>query len=125
MDLKVGNSPIFTFDVTGNTYQVVNAASGNGTFLNNTYDANTSFRLVFAQVDDSGGTWTITRSGGQTGLAASGSYNGDASGFQLFVSGTDGGDENNLFANNLAITGVPEPATWLGGALVLATVGWR
>lgn len=114
---------IFTFNVTGNNYVVSDAATTSGSFGD--YSANSAFHLSFTQTSDTGGTWMITRSGGISNTVT-GTYGGDAFSFRLFIGNTDDGNaQNNLYANNLAITGVPEPATWLGGTLVLAVAGWR
>ena len=108
---------IFKFNVGSDDYVISNAASGNGS-IGNGYSNNTVFNISLAQTSDTGGTWTITRSGGVSDLDT-GSYTGVASALNLYNGGTDGGDENNLFANNFSV--VPEPASL--GVLGLAAVG--
>jgi len=109
-DLLSGTSSIFNLNIGGDTYTVNNAATGNGSLFGAAYSSNTVFHLSMTQTTLSGGSWTITRSGGLTGTA-SGTYTGDGSGFHLYNSMTTGGgaNEDNLFANNLAV--VPEPST--------------
>ena len=114
---------IFTFNTTGDDYVVSNAATGDGS-IGNTYSSNTAFHLDFSQTSASGGTWTITRSGGVTGLE-SGSYTGDAAAFNLFVYGTSNDTQSDFYSNNFTISGVPEPSTWLAGSLVCGVVGFR
>lgn len=122
IDLQDANgNTIFNFNIGSDDYSVGAAASGNGS-IGNTYSANSAFHLVFTQTSASGGTWTITRSGGVTDFD-SGTYSGSAAGFHLYVGNTDGGDPNNLFANNFAVV-VPEPATWLAGVLTVGAFGW-
>ena len=110
---------LFNLNVGSDAYTVNNAVSGNGPLFGNTYDANTVFSLAFEQTSLTGGSWTVTRSGGQTG-SATGSYNGLVRGFKLYVQDTDAGGapQNNLYANNFAV--VPEPsavALLLAGSL--------
>jgi hypothetical protein len=105
-----GGTQIFNFNVGSDDYVVNDAATGLGS-IGNAYDANTAFTLSFTQSSLVGGTWQIVRSGGLTDLD-SGTYNGLASGFSLYNSGTDGGDQNNFFANNMSITAVPEPSSF-------------
>jgi|tagenome__1003787_1003787.scaffolds.fasta_scaffold20510839_1 MYXO-CTERM domain-containing protein len=112
-DLLSGTTSIFNLNVGGDAYMVNNAATGNGTLFGSAYDANTVFHISLTQDSLSGGSWTVTRSGGMTGTA-SGTYSGDGSGFHLYNSQTTGGGaaEDNLFANNLSVTSaVPEPTT--------------
>jgi hypothetical protein len=109
IDLRDGVTTIFNFNIGADDYVVNSAATGNGS-IGNTYSANTVFHLEFTQLTLGGGSWTITRSGGVSDLD-SGTYSGLASGFKLYISGTDAGnDANNLFANNLQI--IPEPSTF-------------
>lgn len=127
VDLRDGSgSTLFNFNVGGDDHVVSNAATGNGS-IGNAYSDNTAFSLTFAQTSLSGGTWSIARSGGVTGLS-SGTYSGLAAGFKLYVAGTDGGSQNDLMANNLVITAVPEASALLFGGIVCVVAGgqaWR
>lgn len=112
------NAVLFNFNVgnlgSGDDYTVQFASSGNGS-IGNTYSANTQFNLAFTQTSLTGGSWTITRSGGVTD-SDMGTYSGLASNFKLYNSNTaNGAAENNLFANNLSV--VPEPASMLVGLM--------
>lgn len=122
-DLLAGTTSIFNLNTGNNAYTVNNAATGNGDLFGDNYSSNTVFHLALTQTTLSSGSWTVTRSGGLTGTA-SGTYSGDATGFHLYNSMTTGGgaNEDNLFANNLAI--VPEPTTLslLAGPALLG--GW-
>jgi hypothetical protein len=109
LNLLAGATEIFNFNIGGDNYVVNNAASGNGS-IGATYSSNTEFRISFTQTSALGGTWDIIRSGGVSD-SDSGTYNGIASSFALYVASTEGGDQNNLFANNFQITAVPEPAS--------------
>lgn len=108
------DNEVFNFNVGSDDY------FANGNSIGNVYSNNTAFNLAFTQTSAAGGTWTITRSGGETD-SDSGTYTGLANRFQLYINNTDGGDQNNLFANNLSI--VPEPASLaligLGGLALL------
>jgi hypothetical protein len=126
-DLLSGTTSIFNLNVGGDAYMVNNAATNNGSLFGDAYDANTVFHISLSQDSLSGGTWTVTRSGGLTGTAT-GTYSGDGSGFHLYNSQTTGGGaaEDNLFANNFTVgaAAVPEPSTLalLAGPALLG--GW-
>jgi len=60
---------LFNFNIGADDYVVSNAATDNGTIGNN-YSSDTAFALAFTQTAASAGTWTISRSGGVTGLAS-------------------------------------------------------
>lgn len=112
---------IFNFNIgdvgSGDDYTVQFAATGNGT-IGNTYSANTEFALYFVQTSGSGGTWSITRSGGVSDFD-SGTYSGVAENFKLYNSQTSSSAaENNLYANNFQITPEPSRAMLLGLCLV-------
>ena len=125
LDLRSGGATggnLFNFNIGADDYVVNGAATGNGS-IGNAYSDNTAFRLAFTQTSATGGTWTITRSGGVAD-SDTGTYTGVPDTLHLYVGTTDGGTANNLYANNLSITGnVPEPGTWatvlLSGAGVL------
>ncbi|GHB99962.1 PEP-CTERM sorting domain-containing protein [Cerasicoccus arenae] len=107
--LTSGSSNIFNFDIGGDDYVVSNATTGDGSIANNDYSSDTSFLLEFTQFDGTGGTWSITRSGGVTGVDT-GTYSGVVGGFSLYVQQTDGGSPNDLYSNSMMI--VPEPSTY-------------
>lgn len=110
MDLRgATDSTIFNFNVS-NDYSVGSAASGNGS-IGNTYSANSVFHFAFAQTSASGGTWSITRSGGISDFDT-GTYNGVARSIKLY-NGGQGGDslQDRLYVNNLSV--IPEPAPTL------------
>lgn len=125
IDLRdASDSTIFNFNIGNNDYVVSNATTGNGS-IGNSYDANTSFGLAFTQTSLTGGTWAITRGGG-TASNASGTYSGAAGSFKLYVGQTDGGSQNDLYANNMAV--VPEPTTlgmMAGAGVALAAASLR
>jgi hypothetical protein len=113
-------STLFNFNVGSDDYAVNAAASGNGS-IGSAYGANTSFRLTFTQDSPTEGTWEILREGSVTDVD-SGTYNGLAAGFKLYVNGTDGSNENNFYANSMSISAIPEPTAALFGGLLTAAV---
>lgn len=118
----LGDPTIFNFNVGGDDYVVSNAATGNGS-IGSTYSSFTIFTLSFTQVDGSGGTWSLDRTGGVTS-ATNGTYSGVARSFKLYQNSPNALTENALFVNNLST--VPEPSTL--GLLLLGGVGawaWR
>ena len=111
IDLKDGsNTTIFNLNIGSDAYSVGSASTGNGNLPNQTYDQNTKFTLTFVQTTLSGGTWLVTR-GGALADSASGTFAGNAAGFNLYVATTssNSGSPNDFYANNLSI--VPEPST--------------
>ena len=109
-DLRDATSAtIFNLNIGGDAYTVT-AATGGGALFGGTYDSNTVFSISITQTDGTGGTWTVTRSGGLTD-SASGTYTGVGAGIHLYNSMTTGSGaaEDNLFFNNLAV--VPEPSS--------------
>jgi len=122
IDLRDGsNTKIFNFNVGSDNYVVNDAASGNGS-IGASYSDNTAFRLSFKQTSLTGGTWTIARSGGVTDFD-SGTYSGLAASFKLYINGTEGGSPNDLMANNLVITAIPEASALMFGGMVCVVVG--
>ena len=116
-NLYAGGTEIFNFNVGSDDYRV------NGNSIGNSYSANTQFRLLFTQSSASAGTWRITRSGGVADVDT-GTYSGIASGFRLYVNGTDNGsNQNNFFANNFTLTAIPEPSSMIMVILGLAGSG--
>jgi hypothetical protein len=102
---REGETEVFTFNVGGDDYTVSNAATGNGS-IGSDYNANTVFRIALTQTSESGGTWTITRSGGISDFD-SGTYSGEITSFKLYVAQTVGGSENDLYVNNVSVTDAP------------------
>jgi hypothetical protein len=96
------NAELFTFNIGGDDHVVSNAATGNGS-IGNDYSSNTVFRIALTQTSGSGGTWTITRSGGVSDFDT-GTYSGVVSNFKLYIGQTEGGSENDLYVNNLSVT---------------------
>lgn len=111
-----GNAELFTFNIGGDDYSVLNASTGNGS-IGNAYSNNTVFRIAMNQTSAGGGTWEITRSGGASDFDT-GNYSGVISNFKLYVSQTGVGSENDLMANNISV--VPEP----GSAGLLLVGSW-
>ncbi len=114
-----GGTEIFNFNIGGDNYVVNNAATGNGSTTSglpdNGYNSNSVFDLSFSQTTGTGGTWSITRSGGLSDLDT-GTFAGVADNFRLYIASTDGGTPNNdLYFNNLSV--VPEPSALLLGAV--------
>lgn len=98
-----GERVIFNFHIGADDYVVNRAATGNGS-IGATYSPQTAFKITFQQTSPTGGTWTINRSGGLVD-ESSGTYEGVAAGVKFYVAGTDGGKENDLWVNNLEISG--------------------
>ncbi len=96
---------VLTFNIGGDDYVVSNAETGNGS-IGSDYHANTVFRIALTQTSESGGTWTITRSGGISD-SDSGTFSGEITSFKLYVGQTEGGSENDLFVNNVSVTDAP------------------
>jgi hypothetical protein len=93
---------IFNLNIGADDYVVNGAATGNGS-IGSDYSNSTSLLLSFTQTSASGGTWTVTRSGGVS-KTATGSYSGDPASIKLYVNDTDNGSENDLMLNSLTIT---------------------
>lgn len=115
IDLKVGGTGVWNFNVGGDQYTVngVNLSTGPGSW---DYSQTSIFELSVTATG--AGTYDVTLTRGSDVFNQS-YANGGAGidSFGLYVFGTDAGDDrNNLFANNLAI--VPEPST-----IVLGLVG--
>lgn len=106
---------LFTFNIGGDDYSVLNATTGNGS-IGNAYSNNTVFRVAMTQTSVGGGTWEITRSGGVSDYD-SGTYSGVISNFKLYVGQTEDGFENDFMVNNVSV--IPEP----GAPLLLAASG--
>lgn len=125
LDIRdAGNVVLFNFNVgdigAGDDYTVQFATTGSGS-IGNAYDANSAFNLKFDQTSAGGGTWTIIRSGGVAD-SDSGTYTGTPTNVKLYVSGTGGGSQSDLYVNSP--TTVPEPTT---PALIFASMlglGW-
>lgn len=115
------NTSIFKFEVgnqgSGDDYVVQNVTSGGGS-IGNAYSDDTQFTITLSQTSSSGGTWTITRSGGVTD-SDSGTYTGSASSIQLytFLSGSD--SQQAIYYNSLNITNTENDMQLSGSE------GWR
>lgn len=106
------NSEIFTFVIGGDDYVVYNATTGNGS-IGNTYSFGAVFHLAVTQTSAAGGVWEIIRTAGVNDYDT-GTYSGAVSNFKLFCGQTDGGNRNDLMANNISVTNtVPEPSSVL------------
>lgn len=105
LDLRAADDErrIFNFNVGADDHVVHGAATGNGS-IGDAYHSNTMFTLTFTQTSAAGGNWEIRRSGGAPS-EASGTYEGQAGGVKFYVMDTDEGAENDLWINNLSITG--------------------
>lgn len=102
-----GERVIFNLNIGADDYVVNKAATGNGS-LGATYDQKTAFKVSFKQTSPSGGEWTVVRTGGISSTAT-GTYEGVAAGVKFYVRDTDGGKENDLWINNLVISGSATP----------------
>ncbi|MEM7680487.1 MAG: PEP-CTERM sorting domain-containing protein [Planctomycetota bacterium] len=111
MDLRsdAGDATIFNFNIGGDDYTVSSAATGNGS-VGADYAPDTVFSLSFTQVDLTGGTWSITRSGGVSDFD-SGTYTGRAKSIKLYSGGQGTAGEDAIYYNNFQVTEVPEPST--------------
>ena len=119
------NVKVFNFNIGGDDYVVNDALSGNGS-IGNAYSSNTLLDFRFDQTSLSGGTWTVTRSGGVTDLD-SGTYSGALRRFAFYAGGSNtNGNNDALFFNNLSV--VPEPSSLtllLAGGSVLGLASIR
>ena len=102
-----GERVIFNLNIGADDYVVSKAATGNGS-LGSTYDSKTAFKVSFKQTSPTGGEWTVVRSGGISSTST-GTYEGLAAGVKFYVRDTDGGKENDLWINHLAISGSTTP----------------
>jgi hypothetical protein len=119
-DLRDATSAtIFNLNVGGDTYAVT-AATGGGPLFGGAYDANTVFSISITQTDATGGSWSVTRSGGLAGVA-SGTYTGVGAGIHLYNSMTTGGGapEDDLYFNNLEVIPEPSSLSLLAGPAIL------
>ena len=96
---------LFNLNIGADDYIVYEAATGTGS-IGSDYSNNTVFKLSFEQTSDSGGTWTVTRSGGIS-KTATGTYTGVAAGLKFYVLEAEKGSENDFCVNHLATTGAP------------------
>ena len=118
---------IFQFEVgdqgSGDDYIVSNAATNNGS-IGNSYDADTTFTLIFTQTSLTNGDWFITREGGVSD-SDSGTYNGRVSSFQLYTFDAGSDPNNAILYNNFSV--VPEPGTYalLFGCFGMAWIALR
>ncbi len=115
-DLRdASDAVIFNFNIANDDYVVQVAATGNGS-IGNAYSDNSAFALAFTQTSLTGGTWTITRSGGMTDVD-SGTYSGVAENFKFYEANTTGGGaaQDNLYFNNLTV--IPEPSSAVLGLI--------
>jgi hypothetical protein len=99
--------PIFNLNVGGDDYIINNATTGSGS-IGNDFSDNTTIKLTFTQTSETGGTWTLTRTGGVS-KSVNGTYAGVAAGIKFYASGTEEGPPNDLHLNNLAVTAPPAP----------------
>lgn len=113
IDLRsdAGDATIFNFNIGDDDYSVSQATTGNGS-IGNAYSSDTVFNLSFSQTTLTGGTWSITRGGGVADFD-SGTYSGRAKSIKLYSGSQGSFAEDALYVNNLLITAVPEPATFL------------
>lgn len=99
-------SSIFVFEVgnqgSGDDYVVKDADTGNGS-IGNTYSDDTIFTIKLEQTSESGGNWTIIRSGGVSDTD-SGTYSGQVSSFQLYTFQAGSASEQTIYYNNLKIS---------------------
>jgi hypothetical protein len=109
------NNKIFGLNIGGDDYVVNSAFSNNGS-IGNAYSNDTLLELNFEQTDSTGGTWTITRSGGVNDIDT-GTYAGTLRSFEFYAGGsTSNTNSDALFFNNLSV--IPEPS-----ASVLFAIG--
>ncbi|HEY1582776.1 MAG TPA: PEP-CTERM sorting domain-containing protein [Chthoniobacterales bacterium] len=98
--LESAAGQIFNLNVGGDDYQI------NGVSIGADFSSTAIFDLAFTQTSLAGGSYSVVF-GANT---YHGSYDGIATGLNLYNSDTDNGDAaNNLYFNNLAI--VPEPSS--------------
>ena len=108
--LDSGGVHLFTLQIASDAYTVYEAATGDGNLPNQVYDSNTAFDLSFTQTTGSSGTWSVTRTGGQSDFD-SGTYAGVAAGFKLYTQGTGNTASDDFYANSLVVTQVPEASS--------------
>lgn len=115
------NTSVFKFEVgnqgSGDDYVVQNVTSGGGS-IGNSYSDNTQFTITLSQTSASGGSWTITRTGGVAD-SDSGTYTGTVSSIQLytFLSGSD--SQQAIYYNSMSITNTDNDIQLSGDE------GWR
>lgn len=114
IDLFSGASQtVWNFNVGGDKYSPGGAALSELVPL---YVANSVFSIQANQLTSS--TFEVLVSRGGSNLYTSTVIDGTVNGFKLYIGGTEGGDANNLLANNLQI--IPEPSSSLLMGLGLA-----
>lgn len=102
------------FNLLSNGSSSFNFNAGNGQYSINAVDsgftqqADSVFSFAFTQTDTTSGTYSVSR-GAESPVT--GTYSGTPTGFQFYINNTGGGDANNLYFNNLAVTAIPEPST--------------
>jgi hypothetical protein len=115
IDLDVGaGTGVWNFNVGGDVYSA--GLTGFGVDLGWAYSQTSIFQLDVTQISATEISVVMTR-GGDVYNSGNLAVGGQLTGFGLYNSGTDAGDDrNNLFANNLQV--VPEPST-----MVMALMG--
>jgi hypothetical protein len=112
---------VWNFNVGGDNY------TAGGSNLGWAYSQTSIFNLLATQTGANTYSISLTRGGDLYTTNISGL--GGLSGFKMYVGSTDAGNDlNNLFANSLQTTIVPEPTTHAMlalGALALAGYTWR
>ena len=100
------NTAIFLIEVGGDASWVDNVVGGR-TNIGSDYSDNTQYHVALEQTSTTGGTWSVTRSGGFIDFDA-GSYTGTVSSIQLFSGGTlITNDQNRIFYNNFDVSYTP------------------
>lgn len=133
-NLRTGGDSIFNFNVgSGGSVASANATLIAGSGLGYDYGGSDAvINVVLLITSATSLDYEIARSSSQgfQGTLFSGSVTGIAGSidnFEFYVSGTEGGDVNNLYFNNLEVSVVPEPGTYalLAGCMAMLWIALR
>jgi hypothetical protein len=133
-NLRTAGDSIFNFNVGGGaSVSSDNATIVPGSAVAYDYGGNdVMIEAVLEVISASSINYQISRtsSDGFQGILFSGTVTGivgSIDNFQLYNTGTAGGDQNNIYFNNLQVSEVPEPGTYalIAGTLALLCVAKR
>jgi len=118
-------SNLFNLNIGGDDYVVNDVTTGGGS-VGDDYNADTVFSIALDQTSSTGGTWTVTRSGGINDVDT-GTFSGVVRSLKFYSGGGQGDSSADaMYFNNFAITVIPEPlAAGAAGVLGLVTLRRR
>ena len=105
----VGEVNIFQIEVgnfDGDDGTRVSEVVGGSVDLGNDYQEDTQYHVAFEQTTTTGGTWSVTRSGGLAD-SDSGTYTGKVNSIELYSIFTSSDDQSRIYYNNFDVSYTP------------------